>query len=95
MAGQLGLLDSCDHWPGVRRSRSRRDGPRVGPVSYTHLDVYKRQAGEQVEAGQTKTVEDGSVYYDIWTSFSIESAGPVSYTHLDVYKRQEYRNNQR
>jgi hypothetical protein len=32
--------------------------------------VYDSAASEQVEAGQSKTVEDGSVYYDVWTSFS-------------------------
>ena len=59
---------------------------RIGmrPVSYTHLDVYKRQgwtsqrafclfAGLQPGAGPGK---DGA------------GTGPVSYTHLDVYKRQ-------
>ena len=32
----------------VRQYRSRVSGPlldRIDPVSYTHLDVYKRQAG--------------------------------------------------
>jgi Peptidase family M1 domain len=39
------------------------------------FDVFfDSTAGEQVEAGQVKTGEDGSEYYDIWTSFSIESA---------------------
>jgi hypothetical protein len=31
---------------------------------------YDSTAGEQVEAGQTRTGDDGSVYYDIWASFS-------------------------
>ena len=65
-----------------------------GPVSYTHLDVYKRQAS----------------FRTVWTIISKNSAaepdkmhapalpapraflcflGSVSYTHLDVYKRQE------
>ncbi len=43
------------------------------PVSYTHLDVYKRQ--------------DISGYYD--ALIEMTSYWPVSYTHLDVYKRQE------
>ncbi len=33
-------------------------------------------AGEQVEAGQARTGDDGSVYYDIWTSFSTGNAEP-------------------
>ena len=50
-------------------------------VSYTHLDVYKRQAatpfiGRMVESS-LKEVDGGVI-----------EAAPVSYTHLDVYKRQ-------
>ena len=49
------------------------------PVSYTHLDVYKRQV--QAKATMPKP------------SFSRSSVRPasVSYTHLDVYKRQPQR----
>ena len=46
-------------------------------VSYTHLDVYKRQDGGGEIVGQRKGRRAGGNY-----------AGPVSYTHLDVYKRQ-------
>ena len=42
------------------------------PVSYTHLDVYKRQGNTRHKAQYIP--EKGAV--------------PVSYTHLDVYKRQ-------
>jgi hypothetical protein len=35
---------------------------------------FDSTAGEQVEAGQAKTGDDGSVYYDIWTSFSTDTA---------------------
>jgi hypothetical protein len=37
--------------------------------------LYDSVAGEQVEAGQSKTASDGSVYYDVWTSFSTEDPG--------------------
>ena len=54
------------------------------PVSYTHLDVYKRQvaaswAGYSLsdEAKKAAVNKEGSV--------------AVSYTHLDVYKRQALR----
>ena len=47
----------------------------VATVSYTHLDVYKRQDGKFIE-------EVG--YYD-----STKDPSAVSYTHLDVYKRQQ------
>ena len=51
------------------------------PVSYTHLDVYKRQAifcMNDLMAGGC---------YD-WADESGIKIPPVSYTHLDVYKRQ-------
>jgi hypothetical protein len=38
--------------------------------------VFDSTAGEQVEAGQARTAENGSLFYDVWTSFSIEDAGP-------------------
>jgi hypothetical protein len=34
---------------------------------------FDATAGEQVEAGQSKTAGNGSVYYDVWTSFSTEN----------------------
>ena len=48
------------------------------PVSYTHLDVYKRQAHNwgSYDFGSGPQVADRL------------NQGPVSYTHLDVYKRQ-------
>ena len=49
------------------------------PVSYTHLDVYKRQVrgGETIGAS---LMELPFVYFG--------RSVAVSYTHLDVYKRQ-------
>ena len=40
------LEDFCEVLPGVSQSTVRRDLKTLedeGPVSYTHLDVYKRQ----------------------------------------------------
>ena len=66
------------------------------PVSYTHLDVYKRQFGirsiddsregvlrflKRNPTTSVVAVEDGKIV----------GAIPVSYTHLDVYKRQASR----
>ena len=51
------------------------------PVSYTHLDVYKRQDSHT----------SSPVYYQEGTtdsSFLFGNGTAVSYTHLDVYKRQ-------
>ena len=50
----------------------KTDLPPVLPVSYTHLDVYKRQMH----------------HYINHTNCSYTHTRPVSYTHLDVYKRQ-------
>ena len=60
-------------------------------VSYTHLDVYKRQIVYQILlqgwlAGKAFAVcRDGGGYRQVKRNGGI---GAVSYTHLDVYKRQ-------
>ena len=61
----------------------RRHIETLLPVSYTHLDVYKRQSLLSVE------------YLDVWQHeqhrrivYGLLCVHPVSYTHLDVYKRQ-------
>ena len=57
----------------------------VTPVSYTHLDVYKRQ---DIKAAFEP-------YYDTtWLQGNYNPSNiyeSVSYTHLDVYKRQLWR----
>ena len=59
------------------------------PVSYTHLDVYKRQVYEVIAVEDIVT-PDGTVRAAagdvVDTITTAEEA--VSYTHLDVYKRQ-------
>ena len=69
------------------------------PVSYTHLDVYKRQAlgfetvvsdmstRKTYEKGQFTIPSDTACYPAKLMHGHIEA---VSYTHLDVYKRQPY-----
>ena len=70
-------------------------------VSYTHLDVYKRQDTGfilylfcekekslfQIFSSKTEFLPDCTA---VLLPFDSASAGriPVSYTHLDVYKRQ-------
>ena len=54
-----------------------------GPVSYTHLDVYKRQLMD----GLKNKAQDRSNRKVLMETASVQYA-PVSYTHLDVYKRQ-------
>ena len=72
-----------------------QEGVNIGPVSYTHLDVYKRQV--DTEGGLYLNDEDlaklGFLYLNngLWEGKQIVSEDwvkPVSYTHLDVYKRQ-------
>ena len=73
------------------------------PVSYTHLDVYKRQlmCCSQWDGAYEPIVEMKTpVYFVIGESDEYYGSEPfkeayqqihepVSYTHLDVYKRQE------
>ena len=56
------------------------------PVSYTHLDVYKRQAkGADAKEADADVVIQVAV--PAQTTVELCSTA-VSYTHLDVYKRQ-------
>ena len=53
------------------------------PVSYTHLDVYKRQELSRLGSGP-------AVYYqfsDLKVPVGFISAIPVSYTHLEQKSR--------
>ena len=54
-------------------------------VSYTHLDVYKRQA-----YGPCRTTAKTGWHRAAQKTPEEKNGGatPVSYTHLDVYKRQ-------
>ena len=56
------------------------------PVSYTHLDVYKRQVYIKELSAPAGYNVDKTVYP--LTIKAGETATSVSYTHLDVYKRQ-------
>ena len=49
------------------------DGIMLDPVSYTHLDVYKRQVAVPLDS-----IDD-----DTMNAISIITLGAVSYTHLD------------
>ena len=65
------------------------------PVSYTHLDVYKRQGKgrvckifeTEIDAG-TRAKHIKAEYGQGGAGWPVDGLGPVSYTHLDVYKRQ-------
>ena len=67
----------------------------LDPVSYTHLDVYKRQDYDELERiGSVRSCRDYYLFYAnefnaIYAHYGQAAYAPVSYTHLDVYKRQE------
>lgn len=51
---------------GDRILHARLQGTKLGV-----FDIYfDSTAGEQVQAGQARTAENGTTYYDVWTSFS-------------------------
>ncbi len=54
-----------------RLLHARLQGNKLGVFDI----LFDSTAGEQVEAGQAKAVENGTVYYDVWTSFSTTEAG--------------------
>ena len=74
------------------------------PVSYTHLDVYKRQfpvrenpktafyfaldREEKISSLSVDFVKNKAFDFGNGKSYDVISIVPVSYTHLDVYKRQ-------
>ncbi len=46
--------------------------------------VFDSTAAEQVEAGQSKTGEDGIIYYNVWTSFSTQDARRSHVTQKEI-----------
>ena len=56
-------------------------GEGVRAVSYTHLDVYKRQAACRASSRVSARISTPTIR-------RLSGSTAVSYTHLDVYKRQ-------
>jgi hypothetical protein len=56
--------------PDDRMLHARLQGNKLGVFDI----LFDSTAGEQVEAGQAKSAENGNVYYNVWTSFSTENA---------------------
>ena len=70
----------------------------IKPVSYTHLDVYKRQRLRQYKnpykgAQQQRPArqQHRRLFCHKKKGYGDPGHGAVSYTHLDVYKRQVFR----
>ena len=67
-------------------------------VSYTHLDVYKRQVPKSalvirifVPKSSIKTlIKNQNHHFHLPCMIFPQLHTPVSYTHLDVYKRQNH-----
>jgi Peptidase family M1 domain len=65
---------------GDRMLHARIQGNKLGV-----FDVfYDSTAGEQIAAGQTRTAENGSVFYDVWTSFSPDTPTPRPAARKDI-----------
>ena len=64
-------------------------------VSYTHLDVYKRQRkhharrAERLQKRRAARRVQAHLRRGVQRHFGARFMQPVSYTHLDVYKRQQ------
>ena len=68
----------------------------TGPVSYTHLDVYKRQSLGCENLTHEQFAEELGPYDPARVKFLScqdveDEMEAVSYTHLDVYKRQGWK----
>ena len=59
------------------------------PVSYTHLDVYKRQDVDNLLTSFYQLDDEARKEVVETIQFKLQYHRAVSYTHLDVYKRQE------
>ena len=95
------IEESFHHCQRTQSSMVLVDDCGIGktPVSYTHLDVYKRQGKERNQNALKMTDEMISLLNDLFAGqdykptrtdvFDKYNGFPVSYTHLDVYKRQK------
>ena len=90
-----GALAGPDAQGGSSDGAEGEDIGGSGAVSYTHLDVYKRQGsglvcGKDFYLGfSPERVDPGNLVYKTKNTPKVVGAiGAVSYTHLDVYKRQ-------
>ena len=85
LAHQKRTAACCGHYITTKALRT------LIPVSYTHLDVYKRQ--QKTEAENLEIVQMVRALRMTPAQLSAMLSGgtiPVSYTHLDVYKRQGF-----
>ena len=79
----------CHQVAGLKGVDDIGEADDVGPVSYTHLDVYKRQVLHGRDAW--RLLVGLALAFVILAAVNplFDTLGAVSYTHLDVYKRQK------
>jgi Peptidase family M1 domain len=58
--------------PQDRLLHARLQGNSLGVFDI----FYDTSSDEEIEAGQARTGENGALYYDVWTSFSLKNAEP-------------------
>jgi hypothetical protein len=74
-AGELGPKT-----PPVQKATDPEDRLLHARLQGTKLGVFDlffdTRADEQIAAGQTRSTENNNIYYDVWTSFSIQNPEP-------------------
>ena len=79
-----GKCTGCGEWNTMQEEIQTQDkNAAKRAVSYTHLDVYKRQTPRWSHMSSSSRR-----LWEVKITVVSPSATPVSYTHLDVYKRQ-------
>lgn len=63
-----------------RMLHARLQGNKLGVFDI----FYDSTAGEQIAAGQTRTAGNGNLFYDLWTSFSLENPTPRPASQKDI-----------
>jgi hypothetical protein len=58
--------------PEDRLLHARLQGTKLGVFDL----FFDTRADEQIAAGQTRSTENNNIYYDVWTSFSIQNPEP-------------------
>ena len=66
--------------PGDRLLHARLQGNNLGVFDI----FFDSTAGEQVAAGQSRNSEDGTSFYDVWTSFSPPTASRMSVAEKNI-----------
>jgi hypothetical protein len=69
-AGAFSPATAAASDPADRLLHARLQGNKLGAFDI----FFDATAGEQIEAGQAKSTEDGNLYFNVWTSFAIEDA---------------------